>query len=379
MLAHAANGAAACRKSGMSMRADGAGVVGWSKHMAIRVLVVDDSALMRQLLSEVLGRVPDIEVVGTASDPYVAREKIKVLHPDVLTLDLELPRMDGLTFLERLMTLRPMPVVVLSSFGSKGADTALQALRLGAVDCVAKPDGDIRNGLMGLQADLAAKIRSAAAARIGLARERRPRPAACLPQPVAGAIVAIGASTGGVEALHALLTTLPAGMPPILVTQHMPAGFTTSFARRLNDECALSVTEAQDRQPVTAGTVYLANGACHLELIRAGTDFACRLHNGPPVGGHRPSVDILFHSVARAAAGRAVGVILTGMGRDGADGLLAMRRAGGRTIGQDEASCVVYGMPCAAKAAGAVEMELCLQRIPQGILDAASSLVEAVR
>ncbi|PPQ33403.1 protein-glutamate methylesterase/protein-glutamine glutaminase [Rhodopila globiformis] len=362
--------------------------------MPIRVLVVDDSALMRQLLSEVLGRLPDIEVAGTASDPYVAREKIKALHPDVLTLDLEMPRMDGLTFLERLMALHPMPVVVLSSFSSRAADTALQALRLGAVDCVAKPGGDIRNGLAALQADLAAKIRSAAAARIGLAPERRPRPTALPRQPVSVAatgastavaatgasnvIIAIGASTGGVEALHAVLTALPPDMPPILVTQHMPAGFTTSFARRLNDECALSVTEAKDRQPVRPGHVYLANGAFHLELVRSGLELACRLHDGPPVGGHRPSVDVLFRSVARAAGSRAVGVILTGMGRDGADGLLAMRRAGARTIGQDEASCIVYGMPCAARAAGAVELELPLQRIPQGIVDAASALVEAV-
>jgi two-component system, chemotaxis family, protein-glutamate methylesterase/glutaminase len=347
--------------------------------MPTRVLVVDDSALMRQLLSEVLGRIPDIEVVGTAADAYVAREKIKTLNPDVLTLDLEMPRMDGLTFLERLMALRPMPVVVLSSFSSKAADTALRALRLGAVDCVAKPDGDIRSGLAALQTDLAAKIRSAAAARIGIAHERGQRPTASLRRPVSEAIVAIGASTGGVEALHTLLTALPADVPPILITQHMPPGFTTSFAKRLNDECAVSVTEARNREPVEPGHVYLANGAFHLELVRAGTSFACRVYDAPPVSGHRPSVDVLFHSVARAAGSRAVGVILTGMGRDGTDGLLAMRRTRARTIGQDETSCVVYGMPCAAKAAGAVEVELPLQRIPQGILDAATSLVESAR
>jgi two-component system chemotaxis response regulator CheB len=196
--------------------------------------------------------------------------------------------------------------------------------------------------------------------------------------PVAGAIVAIGASTGGVEALHDVLTALPADMPPILVTQHMPAGFTTSFARRLNNECALTVTEARDREPLKPGTVYLANGAFHLELARSGSEFSCRLHDGAQVSGHRPSVDVLFRSVATSARGRAVGVILTGMGRDGAEGLLAMRRSGARTIGQDEATSVVYGMPCAANAAGAVEIQLPLQQIARGILDAASAVAETV-
>jgi two-component system chemotaxis response regulator CheB len=346
--------------------------------MPIRVLVVDDSAMMRQLLSEVLGGVPDIEVVGTAPDPYVAREKIKLLHPDVLTLDLEMPRMDGLTFLERLMALHPMPVVVLSSFTSKGTESALQALRLGAVDCAAKPDGDLRNGVIALQSDLASNIRSAAVARVGLARAQDPARLALSRGPVKGAIIAIGASTGGVEALHAVLTALPAEIPPVLVTQHMPPGFTASFARRLNNECALTVAEACDCQPVKPGTVYLANGAFHLELARAGPDFACRLHDGAPISGHRPSVDVLFRSVAMAARERAVGVILTGMGRDGAEGLLAMRRSGARTIGQDEATSVVYGMPCAANAVGAVETQLPLQQIARGILDATSTLAETV-
>lgn len=338
--------------------------------MPIRVLVVDDSALIRQLLTELLGGVPDIEVVGTAPDPFVAREKIKTLNPDVLTLDLELPRMDGLTFLERIMALRPMPVVVLSSHTQQGADSALRALRLGAVDYMPKPQNDIRAGMAALQQELAAKIRTAAAARVGIAARSAPVQATARRRFNTGSVIAIGASTGGVEALHAVLTALPAEMPPIVITQHMPAGFTASFAQRVNRDCALTVVEAQDQMPIRPGTACIAHGAFHLELVRRGTEFLCRVRDSAPVSGHCPSVDVLFSSVAEAARDCAVGVILTGMGRDGADGLLAMRRAGARTIGQDEASCVVYGMPAAAKAAGGVEMELPLQRIPQAILDA---------
>jgi two-component system, chemotaxis family, protein-glutamate methylesterase/glutaminase len=339
--------------------------------MSIRVLIVDDSALIRQLLSEALSREADIDVVGTAPDPYIAREKIKALHPDVLTLDIEMPRMDGLTFLERLMALHPMPVILVSTLTTAGADASLEALRLGAVDCVAKPRADIRNGIATLQQQLTTAIRTAAAARINAGRKRAQRLLKPSHRSINAEVVAIGASTGGVEALHTLLTALPPETPPILITQHMPPGFTASFAKRLDKDCALSVTEAHDGALLKPGCAYIAPGNIHLELARGWPGPVCRLRDTDPVSGHRPSVDVLFRSVAENIGERAVGVILTGMGRDGADGLLAMRRAGAHTIGQDETSCVVYGMPAAAKRVGAVEIEAPLSQVPQKILDAA--------
>ncbi len=339
--------------------------------MAIRVLIVDDSALMRQMLTEILSSDPGIEVVGVAADPLVARQRIKALSPDVLTLDIEMPVMDGLSFLEKLMALRPMPVIVVSTLTQKGADAAIRALELGAVDCVGKPLTDIRAGMADLAATLIAKIKAAALSR---PRARATTSAAQKPLAVdpglstAGRIVAIGASTGGVEALQQLLVRLPAGAPAILITQHMPAGFTSSFARRLDTQCAVTVMEATDGRRVLPGHVYIAPGARHLELIRTGAHYACRLHDGPAVSGHRPSVDVLFQSVSLAAAKSAVGIILTGMGRDGADGLLAMRKAGARTYGQSEASCLIYGMPKAAMTAGAVETEMPLDRLAEEIV-----------
>lgn len=342
--------------------------------MPIRVLVVDDSALIRQILTDLLSRVPDIEVVGTAPDPLVAREKIKTLRPDVLTLDIEMPRMDGLTFLERLMALHPMPVIVLSTLTTQGADVALNALRLGAVDYVAKPRVDIRTGMEALQTELATKIRAAASARVNGKRQEPARlPAGPESRSSRIKVIAIGASTGGVEALHTVLTALPADVPPIMIVQHMPATFTKSFARRLNDDCALSVVEAEQGQVLCPGTVYLGNGAFHLECARRGLELACRLGTEDAVSGHRPSVDVLFRSVAASAGDHALGVILTGMGRDGTDGLLAMRQAGACTLGQDETSCVVYGMPRAAKAAGAVAFEAPLERIPKEIMQRLSA------
>lgn len=342
--------------------------------MPIKVLVVDDSALIRQLLPDLLASDPSIEVVGTAPDPHVARERIKALNPDVLTLDLEMPRMDGLSFLEKLMALRPMPVVVVSTLTQKGAEVTLRALELGAVDYVAKPTLDIRNGILALRDELIAKVKVAAGSRPQATRRIGASQATVLSASfdhrlsTVGRIVAIGASTGGVEALHTVLTAMPADSPAILVTQHMPPGFTSSFAQRLDTLCAMSVSEATDGRPVMPGHIYIAPGGRHLELVRSGAHYACRLHDGPPVSGHRPSVDVLFGSVAAAAGRNALGVILTGMGRDGAEGLLAMRKAGARTIGQDEASCVIYGMPGAAKAHGAVDLELPLKRISQEIL-----------
>ena len=335
--------------------------------MSIKVLIVDDFALIRMLLSELLGSDADISVVGVAPDPLVAREKIKALNPDVVTLDIEMPRMDGLSFLEKIMMLRPMPVVVVSSLTQKGADAALRALELGAVDYVGKPLRDLREGMQELRDELVAKVRAAARARVRprLAGTRRP---VLGRQACATRIVAIGASTGGVEALHELLGTMPASAPPILVTQHMPAGFTASFARRLDGECAMTVTEAVDRAPIVPGHIYIAAGGYHLELARAGADWCCRSRSGPPVSGHVPSVNVLFRSVAQAAGASATGVILTGMGSDGAEGLLAMREAGARTFGQDEASSVVYGMPKAARLLGAVQQEVPLSRLAEAIL-----------
>ena len=339
--------------------------------MAINVLIVDDSALMRQMLSEILSSDPDIRVVGVASDPIVARQRIKALSPDVLTLDIEMPVMDGLSFLEKLMALRPMPVVVVSTLTQKGTDAAVRALELGAVDCIGKPLADIRTGMADLAASLIAKVKAAAIAR-PRARSNaavRQRPLAVDPGlSTAGRIVAIGASTGGVEALQQLLVRLPAGAPAILITQHMPAGFTSSFARRLDSQCAVTVMEATDDRRVLPGHVYIAPGARHLALVRTGAHYICRLHDGPPVSGHRPSVDVLFQSTALAAGSNAVGIILTGMGRDGSDGLLAMRKAGARTYGQSEASCLIYGMPKAAMMAGSVEHELPLDRLAEEIV-----------
>ncbi len=338
--------------------------------MPIKVLIIDDSALIRRLLTDILSADPAIEVVGTASDPLIARERIRTLQPDVLTLDIEMPKMDGLTFLERLMALKPMPVVVVSTLTQKNTDAALRALELGAVDCVAKPLADISSGMQSLGEELVAKVKSAARAR-PRARSTAPTRSALTVDPrlsTVGRIVAIGASTGGVEALQQVLMRLPATAPAVLVTQHMPAGFTASFARRLDTQCAVTVQEATDGRRVLPGHVYIAPGALHLELVRTGSHHECRVRNGELVSGHRPSVDVLFHSVAAAAGRSAVGIILTGMGRDGAAGLLEMRRTGARTLGQTEASCVVYGMPKAAMQAGAVETEFPLDRIAEEIV-----------
>ncbi len=338
--------------------------------MPIKVLIIDDSALIRRLLTDILSADPAIEVVGTASDPLIARERIRTLQPDVLTLDIEMPKMDGLTFLERLMALRPMPVVVVSTLTQKNTDAALRALELGAVDCVAKPLADISSGMQSLGEEMVAKVKAAARARPRARSAAPPRSALSVDPRLStvGRIVAIGASTGGVEALQQVLMRLPATAPAVLITQHMPAGFTASFARRLDTQCAVTVQEATDGRRVLPGHVYIAPGALHLELVRTGSHHECRVRNGELVSGHRPSVDVLFHSVATAAGRSAVGIILTGMGRDGAAGLLEMRRTGARTLGQTEASCVVYGMPKAAMQAGAVEAEFPLDRIAEEIV-----------
>ncbi|MGJ4929998.1 protein-glutamate methylesterase/protein-glutamine glutaminase [Bradyrhizobium sp. HKCCYLS2038] len=343
---------------------------------AIRVLIVDDSAFVRQILTEIMSSDPDIEVVGAAPNPIIARDMIKALNPDVLTLDIEMPRMDGLAFLEKVMNLRPMPVLMISSLTQKGADTAVRALEMGAVDFVAKPVVGLVEGLPMLRDEIISKVKAASVAKIRSPAQRTVETA----QKPGGAyyssekIIAIGASTGGVEALQELLTAFPSNAPAIVIAQHMPAVFTASFAARLNQLCAVTVKQADGGERVLPGHVYIAPGGYHLELARNGANYVCRVHDEPAVSGHRPSVDVLFRSVAHAAGPNAIGIILTGMGRDGALGLLQMRTAGAPTIGQDEASCVVYGMPKAARECGATEIELPLANIAANVLKRCESL-----
>jgi two-component system chemotaxis response regulator CheB len=338
--------------------------------MPIRVLIVDDSALIRQMLTEILIADPEIEVVGTAPNALIARDRIKALSPDVITLDIEMPHMDGLSFLEKLMALHPLPVIMVSTLGRQGPTLALRAMELGAVDWVAKPTLGIRSGMEALAEELIGKVKVAAATRPRSTTITRQVSSFVREEPVnddIGRVVAIGASTGGVEALRHVIGRLPPSAPGILITQHMPSGFTASFARRMNEQCAVTVTEATDGVPIRRGHVYVAPGSRHLEIRLKGKEYVCRLHDDAPVSGHRPSVDVLFHSVAEMVGADAVGVILTGMGRDGASGLLAMRQRGARTLGQSEASCAIYGMPRVAKEFGAVESEMTLDRIADEI------------
>jgi two-component system, chemotaxis family, protein-glutamate methylesterase/glutaminase len=340
----------------------------------IKVLVVDDSAVVRKVFAEELSRERGIEVVGTAPDPYVARDKIVRLKPDVLTLDIEMPRMDGLTFLKKLMQYYPLPVIIVSSLTKKGSKLALEALTLGALEVIAKPSASYSVGDMSVQ--LADKIRAVArvkvAARSG-GGENPNEPA--LPRPVSRAlttttnkIIAIGASTGGTEALKTILTSMPPNAPGILVVQHMPANFTTSFAERLDSLSEMSVKEAEDGDGVINGRVLIAPGNFHMLLKRSGARYFVQVKDGPMVHHQRPSVDVLFKSVADYAGENALGVILTGMGADGAAGLLKMRQAGARTIAQDEQSCVVFGMPKEAIKMGAAEAVIPLHGIAQKTL-----------
>ncbi|MDR1994955.1 chemotaxis response regulator protein-glutamate methylesterase [Azonexus sp.] len=344
----------------------------------IRVLIVDDSALMRRVLSEMINATPDLEVAGCAPDATAAREMIKLLNPDVVTLDFHMPGMDGIEFLDRLMRLRPIPVVMVSSFTEAGSETTLKALELGAVDFIGKPRADGRR-LDDYAEELADKIRAAKGARLrrqGVAVFAPP--AAQMPAPPAGSgggrgggngrIVFVGASTGGTEALKELLLGFPADCPPTLIVQHMPEAFTASFARRLDGLCAPRILEAQGNEKVEPGTVYIAPGHSHLQIRRGPAGYLTELLSTPPVNRHRPSVDVLFDSAAALAGRLAVGVILTGMGKDGAQGLLRMRRAGAQTFGQDEASCVVYGMPREAFLVGAVEEQWPLGDIARRVL-----------
>jgi two-component system chemotaxis response regulator CheB len=330
----------------------------------IRVLIVDDSAIVRKMLAEALASEPDLEVVGTAPDPYVARDKILSLRPDVLTLDVEMPRMDGLTFLKKLMRFHPLPVIIISSLAQSSSQTALEALQCGAVEVLAKPGGPYSVGE--LKQDLPQKVRAAAQARVGLAKPQLARPPA-VPLVLSGAststVIAIGASTGGTEAIREVLTAMPANMPGIVIVQHIPPVFSLAFANRLNDLCKLRVKEAADGDRVTSGLVLIAPGNFHMTLVKAGGEYRVSIQDGPRVCYQRPSVDVLFESVANVAKSDAIGAILTGMGSDGAQGLLRMKRAGARTIAQDEASCVVFGMPREAIRMGGVDRVLPLNRV----------------
>ncbi|WP_025898838.1 protein-glutamate methylesterase/protein-glutamine glutaminase [Sneathiella glossodoripedis] len=349
----------------------------------ITVLIVDDSALIRQMLTSMLQSDPSIEVIGAAPDPLTARKMIKQLNPDVLTLDIEMPKMDGIAFLEKIMTLRPMPVVMISSLTQEGADIALQALEIGAVDYVAKPTSDIRVGLESKRAEVISKIKIASKARISGLNPKRTettKPPAFENFQTTEQIICIGASTGGVEAIREVVTSLPANSPAVLITQHMPASFTSSFADRLNNISRVTVYEAEQNQRVLPGHVYIAPGDWHLELAKSGANYICHLHDGALVSGHRPSVNVLFESAAKVAGSNAVGVILTGMGRDGAEGLLSLRKSGAHTIGQDEASSIVYGMPKAAFELGAVIEQQPLSQITRSIFSSLKAHdVKAIR
>ena len=337
-----------------------------------KVLIIDDSALMRQLLTTILGSDPELDVVGTAGDPYIAREKIIALKPDVLTLDIEMPRMDGLTFLEKLMRGHPMPVIMISSLTSKGADTTLRALSLGAIDYVSKPKLDVSNGTIEQAQEIVAKVKAAARARV-----RQASVATSLSAPSAGntyrfsathKVVAIGASTGGTEALKELLSPLPADFPGIVIVQHMPEAFTHQFAARLDSLCKIRVKEAQDGDRILPGHALLAPGGHHMAVVRRGMEYAVHVYRGERVNRHLPSVDVLFSSCARSMGKNALGALLTGMGADGARGMLEMKQAGAFNIAQDESTSVVFGMPREAILLNAVDQVLPLDQIPGALL-----------
>ncbi len=341
-----------------------------------KVLIVDDSALIRSVLREIVSEQSDMEVVGVAPDPLVARELIRQTNPDVLTLDVEMPKMDGLDFLERLMRLRPMPVVMVSSLTERGSETTLRALELGAVDFVAKPKISIQSGMRDYADLIADKLRTAARARVH-ARQRplnagdeavRTMPVLRTPFGSSEKLIIIGASTGGTEAIREFLQQMPSDCPGILIVQHMPEGFTRSFAQRLDSLCRISVKEAEHGDRVLPGHAYLAPGHSHLLLARSGANYVTQLDQGPPVNRHRPSVDVLFESAAASAGKNAVGVILTGMGKDGSAGMLKMREAGAFNVAQDEASCVVYGMPREAVVVGAVHEVAPLLQLPERVM-----------
>ncbi|MBI5926222.1 MAG: chemotaxis response regulator protein-glutamate methylesterase [Aquabacterium sp.] len=352
-----------------------------------RVIVVDDSALVRSMLTEIINRQRDMECIGAAADPLVAREMIRNLNPDVITLDVEMPRMDGIDFLSKLMRLRPMPVVMVSTLTERGADVTLKALELGAIDFVAKPKIGVADGLKLLADDITDKIRVASQARIhrlqvppaagapgtpaaaGAAKSAAPVVSASLGRLSTEKIIFIGASTGGTEATKEVLITLPADSPAVVITQHMPPGFTRNYANRLDGLCKISVKEAADGERILPGHAYIAPGGMHLSVERSGANYIARVKDGDPVNRHKPSVEVLFQSAARTVGPNAIGVMLTGMGADGAKAMREMRDAGAYCVAQDEASCVVFGMPREAIAAGAVNEVLPLNKITAHLMD----------
>ncbi len=348
----------------------------------IKVVIVDDSALIRRLLTEMLGADPDIEVVGTAPDPYVARDRIKALNPDVITLDIEMPRMDGITFLQNLMRLRPMPVVMISTLTQKGAQSSLEALRLGAVECIGKPQGRDGADLQIYAEEIVRCVKAAAAANVEaltrlsrtdtVQRRERLREAAAREMPGRFAlerVIAIGASTGGTEAIAEVVARMPASAPPVVVAQHIPEMFSRSFSERVDGLSAMNVQEARDGEVLDSGCVYIAPGNHHLRLRREGDGVVCVVSQDARVNRHRPSVEVLFESVARAVGPRAVGVLLTGMGSDGALGMQMLREAGARTLAQDRESSVVWGMPGSAVELNVVDRVVPLDAMAEQILD----------
>ncbi len=353
----------------------------------IRVIVVDDSALLRSLLAEIINRQPDMECIGTANDPLIAREMIRETNPDVITLDVEMPRMDGIDFLGRLMRLRPMPVVMISTLTERGAEVTMRALELGAVDFVAKPRVGLSSGLTELAAQIVEKIRVAAVAHVRRAPVRDPATAAhssggsgaaAAAAPVSSAtllgrvstekLICIGASTGGTEAIREVLVQMPADSPAIVITQHMPPGFTTSFAARLNGLCKITVKEAVHGERILPGHAYIAPGGTQFHVARSGANYVAVVDDGPPVNRHKPSVEVLFKSAAAVVGRNAYGIMLTGMGNDGAAAMREMKNAGSYNYVQDEATCIVFGMPREAIAHGAADEVLPLTQIAPALI-----------
>lgn len=339
----------------------------------IRVIIIDDSALVRNLLASILNADPVIEVVATAGDPYEAREKIKHYNPDVVTLDIEMPKMSGLEFLEKIMKLRPMPVVMISSLTQRGAEETIRAMEIGAVDTIAKPTQNLDTGLAEISAEIIAKVKAASMTRPRYSASEETTRNMVSHTPGLknrGQVIAIGASTGGVEAIRDIFSRLPSTLPPIVVTQHMPASFMASFAHRLNRVSKLEVMLAAEGEALRPGHAYIAPGDHHLTFVARGAGYLCHIGQQGKVSGHCPSVDVMFHSIAQAAGEKVVGALLTGMGSDGAKGLLAIRQAGGYTLGQNESSCVVYGMPKKAYELGAVMKQAALDDMAHAIVAA---------
>ncbi|WP_416307344.1 protein-glutamate methylesterase/protein-glutamine glutaminase [Neptunicella sp. SCSIO 80796] len=337
--------------------------------MPIKVLVVDDSALIRSLLSEIINQEDDLVLIGTAPDAYVAKDLVNRYSPDVITLDIEMPKVDGLVFLEKLMKARPTPVVMISTLTEQGADATLRALELGAVDFIAKPKLGVAEGIEQYRQLIVQKIRTAAKANVKRIRQSTPRLAASVNLSGTEKIIAVGASTGGTEAIKEFLMGLPANSPAVVITQHMPPGFTTSYAKRLDGLCRLNVVEAKGGERILPGNAYLAPGNFHLEIEKSGADYKTRLSAGELVSGHKPSVDVMFKSLVDCAAKNTIAVIMTGMGKDGAEGMLLLHQQGAVTFAQDEESCVVFGMPKEAIKLGGVDIVLSLEKLSGAVIE----------